>query len=170
VEHQNDQARLGRYSKQKCGEAVPGAGFAHDRGIDREGRFEIRLPDPVGSRSVQEKSQAEYFGWKVLQEEAQLLQSLGYLPNQSAKFVGEIYHHHDNEGNADPKEMRKEIERIEKIIAEEGRNDPAIKAELEEIKKKLEAVELSQQIKDLADRVSGESNEQGRNQWLTQDR
>jgi len=114
--------------------------------------------------SVQERSQAEYFGWKVLQEEAHLLQSLGYLPNQSAKFVGEIYHHHDNEGNADPKEMRKEIERIEKIIAEEGRSDPAIKAELDDIKKKLEAVELNQQIKDLADRVSGESKKEKENE------
>ena len=110
--------------------------------------------------SVQEKSQAEYFGWKVLQEATQLLQSMGYLPNQAAKFVGEIYHHHDNEGNTDPKEMRKEIERIEKIIVEEGKNDPAIMAQLEEIKKKVELIELSQQIKDLSDQVSGEFNNQ----------
>ena len=110
--------------------------------------------------SVQEKSQAEFYAWKVLHETAQLLQSLGYLPNQAAKFVGEIYHHHDNEGNADPKEMRKEIERIEKIIVEEAKNDPAIMAQLEAIKKKVEVIELSQQIKDLSEQVSGESNNQ----------
>lgn len=114
--------------------------------------------------SVQEKSQAEFYAWKVLHETAQLLQGLGYLPNQAAKFVGEIYHHHENEGNTDPKEMRKEIERIEKIIVEEGKDDPAIKAQLEEIKKKVEAIELSQQIRDLSDQVSGESQKEKENE------
>ncbi len=114
--------------------------------------------------SVQEKAQAEFYAWKVLHETAQVLQSLGYLPNKSAKFVGEIYHHHGNEGNADPKEMRKEIERIEKIVAEEGKDDSALIAQLEEMKKKLEAIELSQQIKDLADKVSGESKKEKENE------
>ncbi len=107
--------------------------------------------------SVQEKSQAEFYSWKVVQEAAQLLQSLGYLPNQAAKFTGDVYHHHDNEAQTDPKEMKKEIERIERIIAEEGKDDPAIKVQLEDIKKKVELIELGQQIKDLSSQVSGES-------------
>lgn len=112
------------------------------------------------SGSLQEKSQAEYYAWKVLQETVQLLQSMGYLPNLSAKFVGEIYHHHDGQQDIDLEEMKKEIQRIETIITDEGRDDPALKEKLDEIRNEFNKVELNQKIKDLSDKISGESAKQ----------
>lgn len=103
--------------------------------------------------SVQERSQAEFYAWKVLNEAAQLLQSVGHLPSQSAKMVGDIYHHHENERQLSPEEMKVEIARIEKIIAEEGNDDPTITAKLDAIKKEIALIELSQQVRDLSNQV-----------------
>ena len=47
--------------------------------------------------SVQEKSQAGYYVWKIIQEQTKLLQSLGYLPEKPMQVEADIHHHHEEE-------------------------------------------------------------------------
>ncbi len=102
--------------------------------------------------TVQERSQAEYYAFKVLSETTQLLQTMGYLPSKATKFMGDVYHHHDDD--RDPKEMRAEIDRIEKIMSEEGIQDPAMQARLEALRKKVDLAEVDKQITDLSANVA----------------
>ena len=109
--------------------------------------------------SMQEKGQAMYFAAKIILEAGQRLQSMGYLPTQPTKIIADVYQHSSDE--ADPVKLKEEVARIEKILNEEAAN-PALKAQLDEIKKKIDLVELSQQLKNISDQVSGESNKEER--------
>lgn len=102
--------------------------------------------------SMQEKAQAMYYASKVLLETIQLLQSMGYVPTQPAQIVGDIYHHTDEDIDLD--DLKKEVVKIEKIISEEGIDNPAIKQKLEALKNKIEQGEINQGVTDLKKEVS----------------
>lgn len=104
--------------------------------------------------SVQEKAQSMYYASKVLIETIQLLQSMGYVPTQPTQIVGDIYHHTDEEIDID--DLKKEVAKIEKIISEEGIDNPAIKQKLETLKNKIEQGEINKGITDLKKEVSGQ--------------
>lgn len=108
--------------------------------------------------SIQEKAQAEYYAWKVLQEASQLLQSAGYLPHQPTRIEGEVHHYQEDRS---PVQLKEEIARVEKIINEEGKDNPVLKEKLEVLKQKVEEMELRKQINDLADQVNTEANNEG---------
>ncbi len=108
--------------------------------------------------SIQEKAQAEYYAWKVLQEASQLLQSAGYLPNQPTRIEGEVRHYQQEDRT--PAQLKEEIARVEKIINEEGRDNPALKEKLDVLKQKVEEIELRKQINDLVDQVNAEANKE----------
>jgi len=107
--------------------------------------------------SIQEKAQAEYYAWKVLHEASQLLQSAGYLPSEPTKIAGEIHHFQEDRT---PAQLRDEIARVEKIIDEEGKNNPILREKLQVLKQKVEEMELRKKINDLADQVNAEVNKE----------
>lgn len=107
--------------------------------------------------SIQEKAQAEYYAWKVLHEASQLLQSAGYLPSQPTKIAGEIYHYQEDRT---PAQLKDEIARVEKIIDEEGKNNPILSEKLQALKQKVEEMELRKQINALADQVNAEADKE----------
>ena len=102
--------------------------------------------------SMQEKAQAMFYGHKVLTGTVQILQSMGYLPTQPTQIVGDIYHHADEDIDID--DLKKEVVKIEKIISEEGIDNPAIKEKLETLKKKIEQGEINQELTELNKKIN----------------
>ena len=93
-----------------------------------------------------------------MQEASQLLQSAGYLPNQPTRIEGEVRHYQQEDRT--PVQLKEEVARIENIVNEEGKDNPVLKAKLENLKQKVEEMELRKQINDLSDQVNNEANKE----------
>ena len=93
--------------------------------------------------SVAEKSQSEYYAFKVHAELMTKLQSLGYLPQKPQAIVGEIFHHVDKE-ISDFDELARQIIEIEKITDEDEKIEKDVKEDITKMKTVLEKIQSSE--------------------------
>lgn len=108
--------------------------------------------------SMQEKAQAMYYSSKVLLETIQLLQSMGYLPTQPTQVIEDVYHHQDDSVNLN--QMKEELIKAERILTEEGINNPVILEKMAALKKKIEQAELNQEVTDIKQQIADNGKKQ----------
>lgn len=97
--------------------------------------------------SVAERSQAEFYAFKVEIELITRLQTLGYLPTQPQAVVGDIYHHANGpELNASFSDLKAMITDIVSTAKETNILTPELQGEAESLRSKIEKAELSSQV------------------------
>ena len=106
--------------------------------------------------SVQEKAQAGFYLWKSVQEQIKLMQSLGYMPTEAMKIEANI----TQESGKDVTQLKAELDEVEKIIIESGRdNDPAIAGLIKSIKQEIAIAQANNNMDELKKLISPPSNE-----------
>lgn len=110
--------------------------------------------------SVSERAQAEYLSWRVAREKTEMLQSLGYLPLQPQKIVGNILHHVSAEETENSLEQtEKKIREIESVAKEAGTLDASLVSKLDQCRKKLEEAKLNIEVEKLSQQQNDVQNE-----------
>lgn len=104
--------------------------------------------------SVAEKIQSEFAAWKVLKELIEKLQTLGYLPLKPTEIVGTLFHYSDADKPPSIDEMRTMVVRIEQAAKEAGILDEEAMRRVESLRKRIEQLELAQDIKKLEDNTN----------------
>lgn len=108
--------------------------------------------------SVQEKSQAAFYLWKVIQEQMKLLQTLGYLPEQPMRIEANI----TQEGERDITKLKQELAEAEKVVNAQGReNDPAITGLLKSIRQNIAIAEANNNMDELKKLISEPKKDAG---------
>ncbi len=95
--------------------------------------------------SIGEKANAEYFAWKVNKELAEIMQAVGYLPEQAHKVVAE--HHIYPERTLE--EMENEVKQVMAIAEKTGVNSSSLKENATAILAQIEKTKIEKQVKDL---------------------
>lgn len=98
--------------------------------------------------SLQEKSQAIFYAGKMMLELTEKLQSLGYLPSTPQKVVGDIYHHNEDDDKSFA-EAKVKLKEIEAIAKDTGVLDETTQKRIEDLKTKIEKVEIVKEVEDL---------------------
>ena len=109
--------------------------------------------------SIQEKSQAGYYTWKAIEEQAKLLQSLGYFPSKPMQIEADIHYSHEEEMT--PAQLKEELARLEGIVNAKGIVDPRIAELIDAVKKQIALVEAKAGIKELKTRIEEIEKGQG---------
>lgn len=109
--------------------------------------------------SIQEKSQAGYYTWKAIEEQAKLLQSLGYFPSKPMQIEADIHYSHEEEMT--PAQLKEELARLEGIVNAKGIVDPRIAELIDAVKKQIALVEAKAGIKELKTRIEEFEKGQG---------
>ncbi len=91
---------------------------------------------------VAERIQATFMAWRILKELTERCQSLGYLPLQPQKVIGDIFHHVEESSEASFEDIRKTINEIETITKETGGETPQFASEITQLKARLEKAQL----------------------------
>ncbi len=134
------------FAKQIAGELVHKARLHHG--------YLMRLARNKDA-STGEKTQAEFFAWRVLNEMIERLQSLGYLPLRPQEIVGDLYHHMADDSEKSLEEIKKMIIEIEVVSKETGEMSPEAEEELKRLKARIEKAEITFQ----ADKLSQKQQE-----------
>jgi len=109
--------------------------------------------------SVQEKSQAAFYLWKAIQEQMQLLQRLGYLPEQPLKVEANV----TQESGRDASQLIAELAEAEKIATASGRiHEPAIAGLIKAIKQEIAIAEANNSLDELKKLIAGPDNVEGK--------
>ena len=101
--------------------------------------------------SIQEKSQAGYFATKAINEQIQILQSLGIFyarPEQSEVDV------HTHEEETTPAKLKEELARLEKIASDKNINDPEITRLIEDVKRNIAIAEAKEGLSKLEGKIN----------------
>ena len=99
--------------------------------------------------SYKEKIEAEKQAWQVAKELSERLQSLGFLPCQPQRVVGELFHHNaDKEMSAD--DFKKQVVDITNIAKDCNIEDEVINQKVNKIKEKIEKLDIKQDVDTLA--------------------
>jgi len=108
--------------------------------------------------SVAEKTQSEYYAFKVLVELMTKLQSLGYLPSKPQTIVGgiDIFHHVDG-GISDFDEITRQIIEIEKITDGDGKIEDDIKKDISKMKAVVEKMRPSEKDNNQKEKTNEDS-------------
>jgi len=106
--------------------------------------------------SVSEKAQAEYFAHKVSMDMVDRLQSLGYLPKKAQEIIADFSHHFAVDDDKTFKEIKTQIDEIEKVSTEYGELTPEIKIELKELKQRIEKAEIETKVIDISNKQKEE--------------
>jgi transposase len=101
--------------------------------------------------SLQEKSLAGYYAAKSIQEQVELLQSLGYFPSKPAQIEADI--HYSQEEEASPAKLKEELARLEGIVNAKGIIDPKIAELIDTVKRQIALAEAKAGIKELKTRI-----------------
>jgi len=101
--------------------------------------------------SIQEKSQAGYYTWKAIEEQAKLLQSLGYFPSKPMQIEADI--HYSHEQDLTPAYLKEELARLEGIVSTKGIVDQKITELIEAVKRQIALAEANVGIKELKTRI-----------------
>lgn len=109
---------------------------------------------------LQEKAQAGFYVWKVIQEQAKLLQSLGYAPEKSIQIDADIHHHEEKEEET-PAELKEKLSKLEKLAEEKGNIDPEISNLIQDAKKKIALAEANEIINKLEEKLGESEKEKG---------
>jgi len=119
-------------------------------------RLMLLASDETGS--VQEKGQAAFYAWKVIEEGAKLMQRLGYLPEQPMKIDAVI----TQDAGKDITKLKEELVEAEKIINERGKNDdPVISGLIKSIKKEIAIAEANSDIDQLRKLITEPEKDSG---------
>ena len=116
----------------------------------------------IKDASISEKVISESAAWKVFKELVEKFQSLGYLPSKPTEVIGNFYHHSAGDAERTPAEIKKMLFELEETGREEEVLDDGVKIKIETLRKRIEQVEIVQDIKQLKDQTlkkNGEENE-----------
>lgn len=144
IRKRNAQKPSADYALETIGELLQKATSAHEH--------LMRLSHSKEG-SVQEKAQAGYYVWKIIQEQTKLLQSLGYIPEKPQQIEADI-HHHQEETSVE--ELKEELSSLEKIAGAKGNADPEILKLIETAKKQIALAEAKNTVDELKKRVGNE--------------
>jgi hypothetical protein len=109
--------------------------------------------------SIQEKAQSGYYAWKAIEEQGELLQSLGYFPSKPMQIEADIHYSHEEEMT--PAQLKEELARLEGIVNAKGIVDPRIAELIDAVKKQIALVEAKAGIKELKTRIEEIEKGQG---------
>jgi len=101
--------------------------------------------------TISEKTQSEYAAWKILKELIEKFQTLGYLPMKPTEIVGTFFHGSDSDKEPTIDEMKAMVLRIEEAAKEAGILDAEAVLRIQALRKRIEQLELAQDIKKLED-------------------
>lgn len=156
IRKRNAQKPSADYALETIGELIQKATSAHEH---------LMRLSRSSEGSVQEKAQAAYYVWNIINGQAKLLQSMGYLPEKPMQIEADIYHHQEEEES--PSQLRERLTELEKLAGEDNENDPEILKLIETAKKQIALAEANETIGKLekklgtSDKEQGTSNEQG---------
>lgn len=108
--------------------------------------------------SVQEKSQAGYYAWKMIQEQIKIAQSLGVVPSEAMRTVANV-----REPEEAPHQLKEELARLENIIQDRP-IDPKTKELIETIKAQISLAEAKVGIKELRSRIENQMKQGGKDE------
>ena len=157
IKQRNAQKPSAEYALEVIGELLQKATSAHEH---------LMRLSHSSEGSVQEKSQAAFYVWKVIHEQTKLLQSLGYLPEKPIQVEADFHQHQEEDES--PAELKERLSKLEKLAGEKGKIDPEISKLLEEAKRQIALAEAKETMSELEkrlrkpDKEQGPSNEQGR--------
>lgn len=140
IRKRNAQKPSADYTVKVFGELLEKATSAHEN--------MMRL-SRSSDASVQEKAQAGFYAWKMIQEQIEIAQSLGVAPTQAIKIEADIR----QEDETTPAQLKEELERLEGIVNTKGIIDPKITELIEGIKGQIALAEAKAGIKELKKRV-----------------
>ena len=100
--------------------------------------------------TVSEKSQSEYFAWRVQKELVEKMQSLGYLPSRPQEITGDIHHHMSlQEEERSFAEIKTMITQIESVAQETDTFSNELEKEVTLLKAKIEKAEITCEVENL---------------------
>jgi IS30 family transposase len=138
IKKKNVQKPSADYALETIGELLQKATSAHEH---------LMRLSHSSEASVQEKAQAGYYVWKVIQEQAKLLQSLGYLPEKPMQVETDVYHHQQEEES--PAQLKEKLAKLKKLVVEGDKIDPEISRLIEIAEKQITLLEASNTIAEL---------------------
>lgn len=136
------------YSMQVFGELLEKARLVHENMMRLS-----RTPDA----SVQEKAQAGFYAWKIIQEQIKIAQSLGVAPSQALKIETSVH----QEDAITPAQLKAELARLEGILKEKGIVDPKIAELIQQVEGQIAVAEAKLGIKDIKSRIDEIERGQG---------
>jgi len=104
----------------------------------------------IQTASVAEKSQAEFFAFKVSTELISKLQTLGFLPQKPQEIIADFSHHIITDDEKSFGELKKQIIEIERIAKERGELTPEMTRELEQLKKRIEKADIQNKVVEIS--------------------
>jgi transposase len=107
--------------------------------------------------SAKEKIEAEEKAWQIAKELSERLQSLGFLPSQPQRVVGEMYHYNtDKDVSTD--DLKKQVIDITSLAKEHNIYDNAVDGKVKAINEKIEKLELKQDVDKIAKEIEDSTN------------
>jgi hypothetical protein len=148
IRKRNAQKPSADYTIEVFGELLKKATSAHENMMRLS-----RSPDA----SVQEKAQAGYYAWKMIQQQIQIAQSLGVAPSQAFKIEANIRQEED----VTPKQLNEELVRLEGIVNAKGIVDHKIAKLIETVKGQIALAEAKAGIKEIKTHIEEFEKGQG---------
>ena len=136
------------YTVQVFGELLEKATSAHENMMRLS-----RSPDA----SVQEKAQAGFYAWKMIQQQIEIAQSLVVVPSQALKIEASIR----QEDETTPAQLKEELTRLEGIINTKSIVNPKIAELIEAAKGQIALAEAKVGIKEIKTRIEEFEKGQG---------
>jgi hypothetical protein len=134
------------YNLRLKGELTAKAAAAHE--------YMFRVANEPNA-SAQEKAQAAFYMWKMLKEEIELAQSLGFLPKDAFKVESTVR----QENEKTPAQLKEELARLEKIATDGGSiNDPEVVKLIEDIRRNIALGEAKQGLARLEEKITELNN------------
>lgn len=111
--------------------------------------------------AVSERAQAEYLAWRVAKETIELLQSLGYLPQQAQQVVGDVFHHvgADDAGSSLEAASQAILE-LEVVAKDVGTLTPKLAAEIQALQQRLAQERLREDAQRLLEQQRATESEE----------
>lgn len=128
------------YSMEVFGELLEKARSAHEN--------MMRLARS-SEGSIQEKAQAGFYAWKMIQQQIEIAQSLGVAPSQALKIEASV---RQEEGTT-PAQLKEELARLEGILNAKGIIDPKIAELVENVKGQTALAEAKAGIMEIKARI-----------------
>lgn len=77
------------------------------------------------------------------------LQTLGYLPMKPQETVSDIYHHNEEGDKRTYRDLRQDLQDIERVARETGTLDPKTETGIKLLQQRIEKAEIAEGIVDL---------------------
>ena len=110
--------------------------------------------------SVGERSQAEYLAWKITEELAKLLQTMGYLPQKPKQVVGDFMHHvNDQNKEKSFEELKEVLDEVLDVAEESGTVTAELKDNVNSLNTRLEKTRIEYEAKKLINEANQKNKE-----------